>query len=195
VRKALVVAVACLASPAFADRTTTVNLGGMFGGVEDLDNVDNYYEQPTMHAAGGPRVVLGFENAPIVMPPTPGYNVGVAFVPELTAGAVLGSDRGDLFIGVGARGELQMAQREKGLFKVSARMAFYLAARALVIGKEQDTAGEFVLGEYFYVGRGRTRIGGEISVFAREVTGVPELSSFDETQMAVFASAYVGWAM
>lgn len=189
-RKGLVIAVTCFASTAFADRTTTVNLGGMFGGVENLDNVDNYYAQPTMHAAGGPRVVLGFENAPILMPPTPGYNVEVAFVPELAAGAVLGEERGDLFVGVGARGELQLAQREKGLFKLSARMAFYLAARALVIGKDQDTAGEFVLGEYFYVGRGRTRIGGEISVLAREAP-----MSFSETQMAVFASAYVGWAM
>jgi hypothetical protein len=182
--------VACFASPAFADRTTTVNLGGMFGGVENLDNVDNYYEQPSMHPAGGPRVVLGFENPPILMPATPGYNVGVAFVPELTTGAMLGSDRGDLFLGVGARGEVQLAQREKGLFKVSVRMAFYVAARALVIGKEQDTAGEFVIGEYFYLGKGRTRIGGEMSVFAREAP-----MSFNETQMAVFASAYVGWAM
>ena len=186
------VAVAVLASSSIAraERTTTVNLGGMFGGVETLDNVDNYDVQPTMSPAGGPRVTLGFENAPITMPAAPGYNVGVAFVPELTAGAMLGEERGDVFVGVGARGELQIGQREQGLFKVSARFAVYLAARALVIGKDQDTAGEFVVGEYFYVGKGRTRIGGEVSVFAREAP-----MNYDESQMAVFASAYVGWAM
>lgn len=177
-------------STALAERTTTVNLGGMFGGVEDVDNVDNYYEQPTMHAAGGPRITLGFENPPIAMPTTPGYNVGVAFVPELTAGAMLGAERGDLFVGVGARGELQIMQREKGLLKVSARFAMYLAARAIVVGKDQDTAGELVIGEYFYLGRGRTRLGGEVSVFSREAP-----VNSNERQMAVFASAYVGWAM
>lgn len=190
IRAALVVAVLASSSTVLADRTTAVNLGGMFGGVENLDNVDNYYEQPTMHAAGGPRITLGFENAPIQMPPVPGYNVGVAFVPELTAGAMLGEERGDMFVGIGARGEVQIAQREKGLFKVSARMAFYLAARAVVIGKDQDTAAELAFGEYFYVGKGRTRIGGEISVFAREAP-----MSYGESQMAVFASAYVGFAM
>lgn len=189
-RKAFAVALLCVASPAFAERTTTVNLGGMFGGVENLDNVDNYYEQPSMHPAGGPRITLGFENAPLNMPATPGYSVGVAFVPELTAGAMLGEERGDMFVGVGARGELQIGQREQGLFKVSARFALYLAARAVVIGKDQDTAGEFVFGEYFYVGKGRVRIGGEVSVFAREAP-----MAYDESQMAVFASAYLGWAM
>lgn len=179
-----------LTSTAFAERVTTVNLGGMFGGVEDLDNVDNYYAQPTMHPAGGPRVTLGFENAPLAMPPTRGWDAAVAFVPELTTGAVLGAERGDLFLGVGGRVELQLAQREMGLLKVSARFAIYAAARALVIGKDQDTAGELVFGEYFYLGGGRTRIGGEVSVFARESP-----MNYSESQMAVFASAYVGWAL
>jgi hypothetical protein len=188
VRPLLLVAV--LASPAFADRTTTVNVGGMFGGAEDLDGVDNYYEQPTMHPTGGPRITLGFENAPVAMPQQPGYSFAGAFVPELTAGALMSEQRGDLFLGLGARAELQFGQNKQGLLKVSARAAFYAAARVVIIGKEQDTAGDFAVGSYFYV-KGRTRIGGEVNVMVREAP----MSFPTEEQMAVFASAYVGWAM
>lgn len=180
-----------MASPvAHAERTTTVTLGGMFGGAEDLDGVDNYYEQPTMHPTGGPRLTLGFEHAPVAMPAAPGYSFAPAFVPELTAGALLSDVRGDLFIGLGGRAELQIGQNKQGLLKVSARMAMYLAARVLIVGKEQDTAGDFAVGTYFYV-KGRTRIGGEVNVMVREAP----MEFPTEEQLAVFASAYVGFAM
>ncbi len=190
VRTLLLVAVLASSSVALADRTTTVTLGGMFGGAEDLDGVDNYYEQPTMHPTGGPRLILGFENAPIEMPASPGYSFAGAFVPELTAGALLSETRGDLFLGLGGRAELQIGQNKQGLLRVSARAAIYAAARLMVIGKEQDTAGDFALGTYFYV-KGRTRIGGELNVMVREAP----MEFPTEEQMAVFASAYVGFAM
>lgn len=167
-----------------------MNIGGMFGGAEDIDGVDNYYAQPTMHPTGGPRVTLGFENEPVAMPPTPGYSFAGAFVPELTAGALMSEARGDLFLGLGARAELQFGQNKQGLLQVSARAAVYAAARVVIIGKEQDTAGDFALGTYFYV-KGRTRIGGELNVMVREAP----MDFPTEEQMAVFASAYVGWAM
>lgn len=189
-RKALLIALVASSSTAFADRTTTVTLGGMFGGAEDLDGVDNYYAQPTMHPTGGPRITLGFENPPIAMPPTPGYSFAGALVPELTAGALMSEARGDLFLGLGGRGEIQIGQNKQGLLRVSARAAVYLAARVVIIGKEQDTAGDFAAGTYFYV-KGRTRIGGEINVMVREAP----MEFPTEEQMAVFASAYVGFAM
>jgi hypothetical protein len=167
-----------------------VNIGGMFGGAEDLDGVDNYYEQPTMHPTGGPRITLGFENPPIAMPAKPGYSFAGALVPELTAGALFSERRGDLFLGLGARAELQIGQNKQGLLEVSARAAIYAAVRVLVIGKEQDTAADFAIGTYFYV-KGRTRIGGEINVMVREAP----IAFPTEEQMAVFASAYVGFAM
>jgi hypothetical protein len=190
VRTLLVVAVVLGSSPALADRTTTVNVGGMFGGAEDLDGVDNYYAQPTMHATGGPRITLGFENEPVAMPPTPGYSFAGAFVPELTAGALMSETRGDLFLGLGGRAELQFGQNKQGLLQVSARAAVYAAVRIVIVGKEQDTAGDFALGTYFYV-KGRTRIGGELNVMVREAP----MAFPTEEQMAVFASAYVGFAM
>ncbi len=182
--------VVLLSSTAFAERTTTVTIGGMFGGAEDLDGVDNYYAQPTMHPTGGPRVTLGFENEPVAMPPSPGYSFAGAFVPEITAGALMSEHRGDLFLGLGARGELQFGQNKQGLLQVSARAAVYGAVRVVIIGKEQDTAGDFAIGTYFYV-KGRTRIGGELNVMVREA---PREFPTEE-QMAVFASAYVGWAL
>ncbi|MFN0247661.1 MAG: hypothetical protein ACKV2T_12315 [Kofleriaceae bacterium] len=185
-----VLASSTLSSVAVADRTTTVNVGGMFGGAEDLDGVDNYYERPTMYPAGGPRITLGFENPPVAMPPQSGYSVAGAFVPELTAGALMSEKRGDLFLGLGGRAELQLGQNKQGLLKVSARAAFYVAGRIVIIGKEQDTAGDFAVGSYFYI-KGRTRIGGEVNVMVREAP----MSFPTEEQMAVLASAYVGWAM
>lgn len=190
-RVALIVALVGLASSsAFAERTTTINLGGMFGAAEELDGVDNYYEQPTARAAGGPRITLGFENPPVTIPSTSSRTFVGAFVPELTAGALLSERRGDLFLGLGARAELQVGQNKYGFLEMSARYAVYGAVRVIIIGKEQDTAADFAVGTYFYV-KGRTRIGGEINVMVREAP-----AQFPtEEQMAVFASAYVGFAL
>lgn len=177
-----------VAADARAERTTTVQLGGMFGGIDNpTDDLPNM-----LRPAGGPRVTLAWEHAPLAMPAAPGYAVDVGLVPELTAAAILNEDRGEVLIGVGARGELRVSQRERGLLKISARMAFYLAARAMVIGDRQDTAFEGALGEYVYLGNGRTRLGGEIGVVAREQT---TFGTDVDVQVGVFASAYLGWAL
>lgn len=176
-------------APARAERTTTVTLGGMFGGLDDpMDDL-----RDSLRPAGGPRLTLAWENAPLEMPATPGYAVDVAFVPELTAAAILSETQGEALVGVGARGELRIAQREQGLLRISARMAFYLAARAMVIGDRQDTAFEGALGEYLLFGKGgRMRFGGEIGFLGREQTAD---GADVDAQIGVFASAYLGWTM
>jgi hypothetical protein len=189
VRAFLIVMVLAVPSLAAAERTTAVNFGGMFGGVEDGGSYDDDYS-PAMVPTGGPRLTLSWENPPIALPPQRGYSIAWDFVPELTAGALLSDERGEAFLGVGARGELKVGQREGGLFRVNARMAFYLAARALVVGSAQDTLAEIVFGEYLYLGASRVRLGGEISVTAREAP-----SELEDRRMGVFASLYLGWAL
>jgi hypothetical protein len=184
----LVAALVVPTSVAHADRVTTVNIGGMFGGVENA-HTD---ESPEMKPAGGPRLTLGWENAPLALPATRGFTADLAFVPEVTAGAIMSDQRGEVMVGVGARAEVRMAQRDGGLLKVSARAAVYLAVRVLVIGDHKDTAFEGVLGEYLYLGKGRVRLGGEMGVIAREQTNAIYVHN---REMGVFASAYLGWAM
>ncbi|CAN5825210.1 hypothetical protein BH11MYX3_BH11MYX3_32730 [soil metagenome] len=177
-----------LAAPfAHAERTTTVNLGGMIGGVEH--RVD---EATRMEPAGGPRLILSFEHPPPALPPTKDTNVDVTLVPELIAGAVMNADRGEAMVGVGARGELRLSQRDAGLFHVNARMAFYAAFRALIVGEHQDPAGEVSLGEYVYLGRGRLRLGGEASLLLRKSD---EFMATSGSQHGIMASVYLGWAM
>jgi len=184
----LVVGLVLGSSVAYAERVTTVNIGGMFGGVENA-----VADEPaTMTPAGGPRVTLGWEHAPLALPATKGVTADVELVPELTAGAIMNDERGEVMVGVGARGELRMAQRDGGLLKVNARFAVYLAARLLVIGDNKDTAFEGVVGEYLYLGKGRLRLGGEVGVIAREQTNA--MFTY-KGEMGVFASAYFGWAM
>ena len=179
--------VGLLSATAHADRTATVHLGGQFGGTEEMDPA----MAPAMRATGGPRMTLAWEHQPISLPTTPGYNFDVTLVPELTGGVMLDEMRGESFAGFGLRGELRFGQREQGLLRVSGRGSFYLAGRMMLIGEGQDGLIEGALGTYLYLGASRARIGVEIAVAARERTDVPG----DTTQMGVFSSLYLGWAM
>jgi len=60
----LVATIATATSVAHAERTTTVNLGGMFGGAER--QID---ENVQMKPAGGPRITLAWEHAPTAATP------------------------------------------------------------------------------------------------------------------------------
>ena len=184
----LVASFVMTASVAHAERATTVNLGAMFGGAER--QVD---EAVTMKPAGGPRITLGWEHAPLAAPPVDGVALDISIVPELTAGALMNDERGEVMVGVGARAELRLAHRNAGLLKINARFALYIAARVMVVGENQDTAVEGVLGEYIYLTARRSlRFGGEISLMSREQTTTNYAAS---REMGVFASAYLGWAM
>lgn len=188
VRTTLMLGVLMLAaSIARAERTTTVSLGGMIGGVEH--RVD---EATRMEPAGGPRLILSFEHPPPPLPPTKDNNVDVTLVPELIVAAVMNAERGEAMVGVGARGELRLSQRDAGLFHVNARVGFYVAGRVLIVGDHQDPAGELSLGEYVYLGKGRLRLAGEASLQLRKSD---EFMATSGSQHGIMASVYLGWAM
>ena len=146
---------------AFAeDRSMVINIGATAGAIEDPAVMDG---QPA-DSLVGPRLTLAWEHAPLSLPATPGYNVKGVLVPELTAGAFVNDQRADGFVGVGLRAELQMAQREQGLLKVSARGGFYIAGRGLVVGENRQPMLEFAIGEYLTRMSTWTRAGFEFAV-------------------------------
>jgi hypothetical protein len=174
-------------SVAHADRSTTMNIGGMFGATENALG-DQY---PVMMIAGGPRVTLAWENPMPAMPGTDGRATDVALVPELTAGAILNEQHGEVMIGVGARGELRMSIKGRGMFG-DARIGVYGAARLLVIGEHKDTAAEGAVGAYVYIGKTKIRFGGEAGLIGREQTS----SMYTRPrEMGVFSSMYLGWIL
>jgi hypothetical protein len=175
-------------SVAHADRSTAINIGGMFGAVENAEADDEY---PVMLMAGGPRLTLGWENPMPVIPMTAGRVVDLALVPELSAGAILNEQHGEVMIGVGARGELRMAVRSGGIFG-NAQFSMYAAGRLLVIGDHKDTAVEGVLGMYVYLGKTKIRFGGEVNLIGREQTSTMYTRN---RELGVFTSMYLGWLL
>jgi hypothetical protein len=151
--------VGAVSSVARADgRSPILSVGGMFGGVGDLEAGP----EPTW----GTRLSVGWEKPLPELPAQPGYKLRGGLVPELFVGGLVlpEAKRADGFFGAGVRAELQFAQREMGLFRVSARGAGYVAARGLVIGEDRTGLFEFALGEYFARHRTATRIGYEFDV-------------------------------
>lgn len=178
------VVIGASSSVAHADgRSPILSVGGMFGGVGDLDG----RPEPTW----GTRLSLGWENPLPELPTQPGYNVRGALVPELFVGGLVlpEAQRADGYFGVGVRAELQFAQREMGLLRVSARGAGYVAARGLVIGDERTGLFEFALGEYFARHRNATRIGYEVNVL------VNRSSASEDRTVGLLTQIYVGGAL
>jgi hypothetical protein len=162
---------------AAAERSTTIVLGGLIGGVEQQD-----VETTAMEPAGGARLVLSFEHP---QPTRPEMHHDVTVVPELVAAAVLGADRGEALVGVGARGEVRLSLGDHGW-----RTAFYAAGRALIVGSDTDPAGEVALGEYIYIGKSRLRFGGEGSLLLRKTDQL-----MGGSQRGILVTAYLGWSM
>lgn len=178
-------AVVGASSVAQADgRSPVLSVGGMFGSVGDLE----VRPEP----AWGTRISLGWENALPELPALPGYNLRGALVPELFVGGVVlpEAQRADGYFGAGVRAELQFAQREMGLFRVSARGAGYVAARGLVIGEDRTGLFEFAIGEYFARHHKATRIGYEVDMLVNRDGN----ASGDRT-VGLFAQIFVGGAL
>jgi len=175
VRTSLAFAVLVLtAQVARAERSAAFNLGGMIGGAEQ--RID---DATRMKPAGGARLSLSFEHPP----PVKDSAVDLTLVPELVAAAVLNTDRGEALMGVGARAEIRLSHL--------ARMAFYIAGRALIVGSTTDPAGELGLGEYIYLWD-RLRLGGEASVMLRRTD---MFENPERSQHVIMAHVYLGWAM
>ena len=162
---------------AAAERTTTVVLGGLIGGVEHRDA-----DATAMQPAGGARLVLSFEHP---QPTQAEMHHDFTIVPELVGAMVLDAERGEAMVGVGARGEVRLSLGDHGW-----RTAFYAAGRALIVGSDTDPAGELALGEYIYIGGSRLRFGGEGSLLLRKTD---ELMS--GSQHGILVTAYLGWSM
>jgi len=190
-RLAIALGVLVVGSVAHADeRRTTITLGGMTGGIErtrqELSDVVASRAEPLV----GPRISLGWEHAALELPAEPGYRFAGALVPELVAGAFIEHDRALMFVGAGVRAEIKMAQREMGLFRLSARGAAYLAARGLVVGDERKPYGEFTIGEYLLVGRSaRIGVEGGLLVGRADEMTVPGTGR----EIGGMVQAYVGW--
>lgn len=183
----VVVSLAALVVPAFADRSPVVILGAAFGVRGPLD-------APVTGPAllGDARLTLAYEDAPIPVPAPGEHDASARLVPELLVGSIVDASRAEGYFGAGVRGELQFANHIASPTSFAIRMGLYLAARAMVVGGSFDPAGEGAFGQYFFVGRGATRIGWEFSVGGRRVGGVP---ADRERELDARAFGYVGWAL
>jgi hypothetical protein len=190
VKIALALALLCPALAYAEERSTTITFSGMVGGIEhEMTSGDYYLAEPDPLV--GPRMTLSWEHAALTYPDQPGYKFDGAIVPELVGGAFIDDDRARGFIGAGLRAELRMAQREMGLFKVSARGAVYLAGRGLVVGDDRKPFGEFALGEYFLIGK-TMRIGFEGSLV---VTSEQPMDYYDADTARIggIMQVFIGW--
>lgn len=181
---------AVLAGTASAEeRSTSVNVGGI-GIMQTSGETDDDFDLPILEAVGGIRGTLSWETRPLPYPDQPGYNVGVALVPELIAGALVveDSNRAEGLLGAGVRGELKIAQFKKGLLKISAKGSIYLAARGMVVGKDRDVILEGVFGEYIYLGNRPLRLGFELGV-TRRYSDV-----MDHDAAGGLLQVYLGWS-
>lgn len=176
-RRVIALAVLGMTGSAAAERSTTIVLGGLIGGVEHGDT-----SATAMEPAAGARLVLSFEHP---QPTRPETHHDFTVVPELVGAAVLDAERGETMVGVGARGEVRLSLGDHGW-----RTAFYAAGRALVVGSETDPAVEVALGEYIYIGKSRLRFGGEGSLLFRKTDEL-----MNGSQRGILVSAYLGWSM
>ena len=185
--RSLICAALLIASTAHAeDRSMVTNLGATFGAVDGMD-------ADPAEGLFGPRITLAWEHAPLQMPATPGYNISGALVPELTGGAFINDVSARAFVGVGLRAELNMAQKEQGLLRVSARGGFYVAGRAIVVGEERQPLFEFAIGEYFTGFHSWTRFGFELAVVSARRFAVPDSMEGRDWGVGGVAQFFVGF--
>ena len=178
-----ILVVLALATPALADRTTSITVSATLDARGSGSNFDTAGTVP-VHMLGGARITLGFEDAPVPIPAPGGVAAGFRVVPELLAG-FLGNDLlVEGFVGAGLRAELQLASHRRG---VQMRTAIYTAARAEVIGKHQDGAAELVLGESLWLHCG-ARLGWEGGAIIR-----PH-DRDGERELDAVITFYIGWS-
>lgn len=173
-----------LTSVSSADRQTTIAIGGM-GAILERDN------QADPQNSLGTRLMLAWAPPPLRQPDEPAIRTRWSFVPEVFLGGWLERDRAEGFLGAGARVELQIAQRDLGLFARTMTYSLYVAARAMRLGGQEGSPfGEAAAGDYFLLGR-RTRIGFEFSaMFGR---AQPMGSYHGNTALAL--GAYFGFTL
>ena len=156
-----ILALVLLSSTAYADRTGVWSLGAT--GASRTTGADFSTSNPSQFVMGA-RATLAFEDTPMPMPAGDWYTSDVSLAPELLAGFLSDDKRAEGFIGAGARLELRMVSNRHG---ANQHTALYGAARAIVIGKNQNSATEFAIGSHLSRGADRTRFGWELGVMLR----------------------------
>jgi hypothetical protein len=135
----------CSAATAHAERDTSLSVTGGFALVSELDAAS------TAEPEAGPLLgaTLAWDHAPPEYPAVPGYAWAGDLVPDVTLARA--GDEAILMTGV--RLELDYAQREQGLFRISARGSMWIAPRlAIVLETSQLLAGG-ELGTSYQLGR------------------------------------------
>jgi hypothetical protein len=182
----LVVLSLAAASPARADRSTVWSLGATLDERALGTSFSDAGTEPA-RALGGARLTLAFEDAPLAMPPPGLYEAGVRFVPELLAGFLADDTRAEGYVGAGLRAEIDLASNRH---LANMHTGIYLAARGIAIGKQQDGAAEFAMGEYLSHGPDLRRFGWEGSVLVRPH---PSGQADGTRELDALMSLYVSW--
>ncbi len=174
------------AIPALADRSSVVSLG-LYGDARATGATYSDAGNSTgSNFLGGARLTLGFEDAPLAIPPPGFYTHELRLVPELFTGFLMDDSHAEGYLGAGARIEGQIASNMR---MVNMRTGIYVAGRGLVIGGHQDAAAELALGEWLERGGQRGRFGWEGAVMMR-----PRMWDTGQThELDALFSLYVGW--
>lgn len=182
-RAAAIAIVLLAATSARAERATVLALGAAMDATSDVNKTNR-----EAHLNGGVRAMLTFEEPSLALPPAGLLETATHLVPELFAGFISDDARAEGFLGAGLRAELQLARHGTDGFHM--RSAFYLAARAKIIGKHQAGGAEFVFGEHILLGSGHTRLGfeGGLGIVKR-----PDKTAEQSPQLEALLTIYVGW--
>jgi hypothetical protein len=190
-RASLAVVALALAGPAHADRhnsVATVELAAI-GDARATGPTWGATAERDVAPWGGSRLTLSFEDAPLAVPP-PGLSAhDTRLVPELFAGFLANDIKAEGMLGAGVRGELALASHRRSS---PVRIVMYVAARADVIGKHRDGAGEAAIGEYILLGDGSTRFGWEGGAMMRPR---PHAVASRSHELDALMSIYLGWAL
>jgi hypothetical protein len=175
-----------LSSTAYADRAGVWSLGVTLDGRATGPDFSTTAEKE-VNPVGGARLTLGFEDPATPMPPAGLFEGEAGLVPELFVGFLADDTRAEGYIGAGLRGELRIASNRRA---ANMRTAMYVAARGLVIGKDHDSATEFVLGTYVSRGADRQRFGWEGGAMIRPR---PQAPADQATELDALFSIYLSW--
>jgi hypothetical protein len=162
-RTAIGVAAAVLAlggTAAADDRTPTLDVEAAAALViPHAPEPDASYEDP--QAFGMVRAMLAWDEPAAEMPAQRGYAWRGSISPEIGVGLLDHEGQGDGLVEAGLRLHLSFAQREMGLFRVSAKGGMWLAGRGGIVGQSHTPMAEVSIGWYLWLGSS-WRVGWEV---------------------------------
>ena len=112
-------------------------------------------------AFGMVRAMLAWDEPPAEMPAQRGYAWRGSISPEIGVGLLDHEGQGDGLVEAGLRLHLSFAQREMGLFRVSAKGGMWMAGRGGIVGNDHTPMAEVSVGWYLWLGSS-WRVGWEV---------------------------------